>query len=375
MRATLPEVGQGVEKNGLRLFSLPSALVSCGPGFFTQRATDARAALVMVRDASDLLGSLLEGGRTTVAGRLAGAFRNIGRDGMADNIIRTMQAADFDVREKNPFEDSANLILSPRQLSPYVNRLRLMWEQMREPVLKQFPAAPGVPFDIDAYLKAADDIYVTDAYHSLSIEGYRVNTDLIERVRSGEWYPDENEEDREHKNALTARGYWQAYQAVRKSVRRVLAGENPGSVSDADHRGWHREMFGPSVTAGLLRPADFAGYRNDPVYIRRSMHVPPRFEAVRDLMPAFFDLLIEEPEPPVRVVLGHFMFVYIHPYLDGNGRIGRFLMNVMLAAGGYPWTIVPVEKRDEYMAALETASVKQDIQPFVNFLGRLVSEW
>ena len=294
---------------------------------------------------------------------------------MADNIIRTMQAADFDVREKNPFEDSVNLILSPRQLSPYVNRLRLMWEQMREPVLKQFPAAPGVPFDIDAYLKAADDIYVTDAYHSLSIEGYRVNTELIKRVRSGEWYPDENEEDREHKNALTARGYWQAYQAVRKSVRRVLAGENPGSVSDADHRGWHREMFGPSVTAGLLRPADLAGYRNDPVYIRRSMHVPPRFEAVRDLMPAFFDLLIEEPEPPVRVVLGHFMFVYIHPYLDGNGRIGRFLMNVMLAAGGYPWTIVPVEKRDEYMAALETASVKQDIQPFVNFLGRLVSEW
>jgi len=39
------------------------------------------------------------------------------------------------------------------------------------------------------------------------------------------------------------------------------------------------------------------------------------------------------------MVLGHFVFVYIHPYLDGNGRIGRFLMNLMLAAGGYPWTV------------------------------------
>lgn len=68
------------------------------------------------------------------------------------------------------------------------------------------------------------------------------------------------------------------------------------------------------------------------------MHTPPRAEAVRDLMPAFFDLLKEEPDPAVRTVLGHFMFVYIHPYMDGNGRIGRFLMNVMLAAGGYPWT-------------------------------------
>ena len=68
------------------------------------------------------------------------------------------------------------------------------------------------------------------------------------------------------------------------------------------------------------------------------------------------------------------MFVYIHPYMDGNGRMGRFLMNVMLAAGGYPWTIVPLEKRDTYMAALERASVEQDITPFASFLGRLVSD-
>ncbi|WP_317503891.1 Fic family protein [Idiomarina sp. HP20-50] len=37
--------------------------------------------------------------------------------------------------------------------------------------------------------------------------------------------------------------------------------------------------------------------------------------------------------------------VYIHPYFDGNGRIGRFIMNLMLASGGYPWTVVPVERR------------------------------
>jgi len=91
-------------------------------------------------------------------------------------------------------------------------------------------------------------------------------------------------------------------------------------------------------------------------------------------MPAFFDLLREEPEPSVRVVLGHFMFVYIHPYMDGNGRIGRFLMNVMLAAGGYPWTVIPLDKRDDYMDALESGSVDQDIEPFAIFLGRLVSD-
>jgi len=46
----------------------------------------------------------------------------------------------------------------------------------------------------------------------------------------------------------------------------------------------------------------------------------------------------------------------------------------MLAAGGYPWTIVPLEKRDTYMAALERASVEQDITPFASFLGPLVSD-
>ena len=68
----------------------------------------------------------------------------------------------------------------------------------------------------------------------------------------------------------------------------------------------------------------------------------------------------------------HFIFVYIHPYFDGNGRMGRFVMNLMMASGGYPWTIVPVERRDEYMQALEAASVNQDIVPFTKFLASLI---
>jgi len=71
-------------------------------------------------------------------------------------------------------------------------------------------------------------------------------------------------------------------------------------------------------------------------------------------------------------VLGHFFFVYIHPYMDGNGRMGRFLMNVMLAAGSYPWIIVPVEQRNKYMATLEEASIRQNILPFSNFLADLM---
>jgi hypothetical protein len=248
------------------------------------------------------------------------------------------------------------------------------WAQMRADVLEVFPPAPGLAKSARAYLKQVDEVYVSDAYNSLSIEGYKVSAELIERVRSGKWNPDSIKDDRDHRNALAARGYWQAFQSVTQSIEKGLSKESVGKVAENDHATWYRELFAPSVTAGILKPSDLAGYRSGAVFIRRSMHVPPSMDAVRDLMPTFFDLLEQESEPAVRVVLGHFMFVYIHPYFDGNGRMGRFLMNVMMASAGFPWIVVPVERRNDYMAALESASVGQDIKPFAKFLAGLVTK-
>lgn len=374
VRNAMPKENEIFERDGLRLFSVPAGLVAASEDFFRRHATDTRAAMATIKDASDVLAPLLEGGHSTVAGRLAGAFRNAGRAHMADEIVKTMEAAGYTVRETDPFENEPGTLLATREASPYVNRIRLMWEAMREPVLEVFPAPPGIPDKPEAYLEAVEEVYVTDAYHSLSIEGYRVSRELIERVRGGGWNPDENAEDRENRNALAARGYYDAFVSVKASVERVLRGDNAGEVARSDHGDWYRRLFGPSVTAGIIDAVDLAGYRSGPVYIRRSMHVPPPREAVRDCMPVLFDLLKDEAEPSVRVVLGHFVFVYIHPYMDGNGRMGRFLMNVMLASGGYPWTVIPLERRDDYMRALESASVKLDIQPFAAFVGRLVQD-
>ena len=49
-------------------------------------------------------------------------------------------------------------------------------------------------------------------------------------------------------------------------------------------------------------------------------------------------------------------------------------MNAMLAGGGYPWTVIPLETRNDYMAALEEASVKNNIEPFSRFLAELVQK-
>lgn len=372
VRLSMPDLKQIENVEGLNVYSLAAALVYCSPNHFQKAPIQLRTALSMVADASDLLSVLLAGNHSVIAGRLAGAFRNIGRDLIADNILKGMQAADFKVQEQDPFADKLQLSFGRREVSPYVNRIRLMWAQMREAVIAHFPDNPNQAIHIETYMAEVEDKYVTDAYHSLSIEGYRVTRELIDLVRSGQWQADGSDENKKHLDAMAAKGYWDAFLEVKKAVRAVLEGKNPGEVLELMHSDWYLALFGPPVAAGIIKPSDLAGYRTGPVYIRQSMHTPPNREAVRDMMPTLFDLLAEEENAAVRVVLGHFVFVYIHPYFDGNGRMARFIMNLMMASGGYPWTVVPVERRNEYMQALEAASVRQDIVPFTQFLASLL---
>ena len=80
-------------------------------------------------------------------------------------------------------------------------------------------------------------------------------------------------------------------------------------------------------------------------------------------------LLRNEPHAGVRGLLGHFIFAYIHPHMDGNG-VGRSPMNTMRISGGYHWSVVPVEST--YMPALEATSVEGDIAPFAQLLAECV---
>ena len=361
-------------RDGLKLFVPVAALVKVTEAFFVRYPVEAHIVLSGVRDASDVLGRLLEGGRSAVAGRLAGAFRRIGRAAIADEILKVMKSAGYDMRESDPFEPAQTFGVLVRTQEPIAMRLQSLWETHREPVIEAFPKPPKLTHDPETYLSFVDGIYLNDAYHSLSIEGYFVTPELIERVRSGKWDPDDNEADRQSRDALAARGYWQAFQLVREAVGEVIDAANPGVLVRDGHRDWYRELFQPCVAAGLITASVLAGYRNEAVFLRGSRHVPPRGEAVREAMPSLFDMIVMEPESSVRAVLGHWLFGYIHPYSDGNGRMARFVMNVMLASGGYPWTVIRVQDRTAYLAALESASVDQDIEPFARFVAVQVTQ-
>ena len=86
-------------KDGIRILSLPATLLSCSPGFYANNPVDARTVLSTISNAAEILPHLLQGGHSTIAGRLAGALRNIGRNVIADDIVETMKAAGYSVSE------------------------------------------------------------------------------------------------------------------------------------------------------------------------------------------------------------------------------------------------------------------------------------
>ena len=355
----------------LRVLTVPRALVDVPENFFRSFPVEAQVALAQIRDASDLTRMLLDG-HPVVAGRLAGALRAAGAAAIADDILDTMRTAGYDVRETNPFTAALPILGPPSAGVALCRSHAVALAAASRCRARSVPSRtrPTTGDDArEAYLDNVQATYVLDAYHSLSIEGYRVTEDLIRRVASGEWRPEENEADARQRDAMAAKGYHDAFNVVKESIAHILDGDGAARVVANEHGRWYRQLFAPSVTAGLVSASDLAGYRNRPVYIRNASHVPPPHEAVRDLMPALFDLLASEPSAAVRAVLGHFFFVFIHPYMDGNGRMGRFLMNTMLASGGYPWTVIQVQTRAEYFAALDAASTRGEIRQFAEFVA------
>ncbi|MDD6854319.1 MAG: Fic family protein [Prevotella sp.] len=356
----------------IHLYPLAEALVFCSQQYFISDALNARTCLAQLKDASEIIKIVADEGNTTRASRICGALRNIGREDMADEISRFMQRLGHQLRIEDPFIEKSPLMSIGE--SPYSVRIRLMWEKMKKQIMSLGITLRIKNNDIDSVIKNMEANYAKDSYHSLSIEGYRVTEGLIEKVKSGNWNPSGNSKDSEQRNALAARGYYQAFEAVKDSVRKIMTGGLPGKTVAEDFSSWHFELFQPCITAGIIKASDLAGYRNHQVYIRNSKHTPLNPDALRDAMPTFCELIGTEENAFVRAILGHFFFVYIHPYMDGNGRTARFIMNSMLVTSGLPWTVIPVERRSIYMAALEKASIEGDISDFAQFIFGLIKK-
>lgn len=116
-------------------------------------------------------------------------------------------------------------------------------------------------------------------------------------------------------------------------------------------------------------------YRKIKLFITGSKYPLPLPEGVPSLMKDFIikiEELRKEKHPVEAAALTHKEFVFIHPFIDGNGRVARLLMNLILLQEGYNIAIIPPVLRPEYLETLETAH-KNDTA-FIKFIARVIKE-
>lgn len=359
--------------NNLNVFPFEYALCKMSITFYRQLPQEAEIALRMIPSAESILFFLLRDGLINSAGRIIGALRHIGNNDLADTISKAMLAAGYTLTEVNPFAVKPFLEDKFYLKSPYSMRIESYWKKFRNDVKKYLPEPLFQEAKINDYkllVKTIENTYVEDAYNSLSIEGYQVSEELILKIAEGKFDPDTDETDREQQNAMVAKGYNHAFKAVKNTIIKMINAKDPGKILRHDISDWYLALFSPAVTAGILPRGQLAGFRNQAVYIRNSMHVPPPHQAVLDCIDAMFDCIVNEENTCVKAILAHWLFGFIHPYNDGNGRIARFIMNALLVSGGYPWTIIHLQNRQKYLIALEQASVFSDIKEFAQLIAK-----
>lgn len=126
----------------------------------------------------------------------------------------------------------------------------------------------------------------------------------------------------------------------------------------------------------ILRTIDdeHAGvYKTVAVRIAGSRVVLPNPIKVPQLMDEFINWLHNVVDNPVIISAeAHLKFVSIHPFVDGNGRTARLLMNLLLMQEGYPPAIIRPEDRVAYLDALEKAYMENDFVDFYELIAHAV---
>lgn len=118
-------------------------------------------------------------------------------------------------------------------------------------------------------------------------------------------------------------------------------------------------------------------YRKVKVFVTGTDYVFPKPEAIKDLMKRFVDSLatLQKDKHPIEYsALVHKELVTIHPFVDGNGRVARLLMNLALMQHGFVITLIPPILRPQYIAAIKQSQTENKIKPFITFIAERVRE-
>lgn len=238
---------------GLQVMSLPYALCKVTATYFQKNGKEAELALRLLRDPSELTAILIKYNFKSAANRLVGALEFLGSKRAALQIKEDLSGMGWNIKEENPFHSEAPLLSAQKLASPYVARILSLWSEYRSKIIPYFPETFVQPGDFNTYLNHVEELYEQDAYNSLSIEGYQVNEDLIARIQQNGWNPEVYDHDRTERNALAARGYYEAFIQVKKSIQKLFQEEDLREVAQSDLPKWFQSLFARMVRVGILR--------------------------------------------------------------------------------------------------------------------------
>lgn len=230
------------------------------------------------------------------------------------------------------------------------------------------------PLTPDVVGRVEQKLRIESNYHSNAIEGNQLTLgetrSLILHGLTAHGKP-----MRDH---LDVQGHDDAIKAVEEAIREAHG------LNEVFIRNLHRvlmkepyeaEAIAPDGTPAKRRIA-IGEYKTMPNNVRTSTGETYYFTPPEQVRPEMTDLIdwyrdqeAAGEHPIIIAATFHYRFVRIHPFDDGNGRMARLLMNLILLKHGYTVAIVAREKRDPYLEELERADRSEDLTQFIDFIA------
>lgn len=214
----------------------------------------------------------------------------------------------------------------------------------------------SIPKGSSALRRVMEETYYHHIYHTVAIEGNTLTLSEIRHILETRYaVPGKSLEEQNEVIGM---------HAAMKYINTTLV-SRIGSVTMDDMLEIHRRVL------GYVDPVEAGRFRRTQVLVGH--HIPPHPRDVEKQMQEFTQWLNSEDamnlHPVEFAALAHYKLVYIHPFIDGNGRTSRLLMNLILMQAGYPPITIRKEQRSEYYHVLEVAN-EGDVRPFIRFIAK-----
>ncbi len=214
----------------------------------------------------------------------------------------------------------------------------------------------SIPKGNSALRRVMEETYYHHIYHTVAIEGNTLTLSEIRHII-------------ETRYAVPGKSLQEQNEAIgvdvaMKYINTTLL-SRAGAITVNDILEIHLRVL------GYADPVEAGRFRASQVFVGH--HIPPHPQDLDKHMQELVQWLNSEEalhlHPVEFAALAHYKLVYVHPFVDGNGRTSRLLMNLILMQASYPPITIRKEQRAEYYTALDTAN-EGDVRPFIRFIAK-----